>query len=58
MVKKERMIFAKINLKKVKWRSTFVPLDAAHIFNTSGSTDIIATRQEFKLSPLMKENNN
>lgn len=28
-----------------------MPAEAAHAFNTSGSTDTMATRDEFRLSP-------
>lgn len=32
-----------------------MPSDAAHAFKTSGSTDTIATKDEFMLSPIIRE---
>lgn len=40
--------------KQVKCKSTFIPSDVAQAFNMSWSTETIATRQEFKLSPAKK----
>jgi hypothetical protein len=37
-----------------KSHCTWIPSDAAQAFNTSGSTAMMATREEFKLSPVFK----